>query len=60
VTRSVDPVSLIGGLVISALGGLLLLESGGSVDLGWGWFLPVVAAAVGAILVVWGLAARQR
>jgi hypothetical protein len=54
----VDRVSLIGGLVVAALGGTLLIDFGGSAELGWGWFLPLAAAAVGTLLLLWGLAAR--
>jgi len=51
-----DRVSLASGAVIAALGALVLLDSTGSVNLPLGWTVVVLTAAVGAILLVSGLA----
>jgi hypothetical protein len=52
----VDVVSLAAGAIAAAVGGLILLESSGAIDLTLGWMAVVLTAAVGAILVVSGLA----
>jgi hypothetical protein len=57
-SRGFEPVSLVAGLAMSSVGLLLLLDNGGSVDLTGGWLAAVICAAVGAILVVSGLASR--
>jgi hypothetical protein len=53
--RRPDPPSLTAGLVLIALGGVLLLDRAGAVDLGFGVVAPVVCAALGAILLASGL-----
>jgi hypothetical protein len=58
--RGFDPVSLVSGLVTVALGSLLVLHHQGTIDLNLGWAAAAVAAAVGMILLVSGLAARSR
>ena len=58
--REVDRVSLVAGLVVTALGLLLLLDRTGVIDLGYGYAAPAVAAALGAILLVAGLAGPRR
>ncbi len=55
-----EPVSLVAGLAMIALGFLLLLDHGGSIELTGGWLAAVVCAAVGAILISSGLASRPR
>ena len=50
-----DPVSLASGVVIAALGALLLLDSAGGVHLPLGWMAVVLTAAVGAIFMLSGL-----
>ena len=50
-----DPVSLASGVVIAALGALLLIESAGGFHVSIGWMGVVLTAAVGAIFVVSGL-----
>ena len=52
----VDLVSLWSGAVIAALGLLVLLDSSDAVDLTLGWMAVALTAAVGAILVLSGLA----
>jgi hypothetical protein len=58
--RDLDLVSLVGGLATVLLGGLLLLDQYGDIDLTFGWFFAAVCAAVGATLAVSGLVARDR
>ena len=55
-TRGLDIVSLVAGLAIAALGTLILLDEAGTIELTFGWFLPALAATVGAILLASGLA----
>ena len=51
----VDLVSLASGVVIAALGALVLLDSSGALDLSLGWIAVALTGAVGAILLVDGL-----
>jgi hypothetical protein len=55
-----DPASLISGIIVIALGGLLLLDQADVLDLRWEYMLPVVLAAVGGILLACGLAGPPR
>ncbi|MEX2196230.1 MAG: hypothetical protein WD844_13170 [Thermoleophilaceae bacterium] len=57
-SRRPDTTSLVAGIAIMALGTLLLLDRMDDLDLGFGWFLPLLAATVGVILLVSGLASR--
>jgi len=57
--RRIDVPSLVAGLAVVLLGVLLLLDRAGTLDLEFGWFLPAVAATVGAILLATGLADRS-
>ena len=43
----VDLVSLASGVVIAALGALVLLDSAGALDLSLGWMAVALTAAVG-------------
>jgi hypothetical protein len=52
----VDTVSLGSGVIVAALGALILLDESGAVDVTLGWIAVVLTAAVGAILLVSGLA----
>lgn len=54
--RRTDLPALVGGLVIAALGGLLLLDALGAVELGFAVLTPAALAALGAILLASGLA----
>ena len=54
--RSPDVPSLVAGLVILALGGVLLADAGGAIELRFEWLAPVALGAVGAILLALGLA----
>ena len=53
--RNVDLLSLVGGLVLVALGTLLLLDRADVLDLRFGYLWPSLLAAVGAILLASGL-----
>ena len=54
-----DPVSLVAGAVITALGGLLLADRLDALDLRFGSLTPLVLAAVGSILLASGLSRRS-
>lgn len=58
-SRSLDRVSLTAGLVIIGLGGLLLLDQEDVIDLTLGLVGALVAATIGAILLVSGLAGGE-
>lgn len=51
-----DLVSLASGAAIAALGALVLLDSAGAVELSLGWTAVALTAALGAIVLVSGLA----
>jgi hypothetical protein len=53
---SPDRVSLVAGLVLVALGTVLLLDSAGVLHLTFATMAPIAFAAVGAILLTSGLA----
>ena len=55
-----DPASLVSGLIVIALGGLLLLDQADVVDLGAAYAFPAVLAAIGGILLACGLAGPAR
>jgi hypothetical protein len=52
----VDPVSLGAGVAAAAIGVLVLLDSSGAVDVTLGWMAVALTGAVGAILLLSGLA----
>ena len=55
-----DPASLIGGLLIIALGALLMLDQAEVIELGWDYLLPVAFAVIGGILLAAGLTGPPR
>ena len=57
--RSPDPTSVVAGIAVLALGVLLLLDAGGTLDLRFSVLAPVACAATGAILLASGLTRRQ-
>lgn len=57
--RTVDWTSLAAGLVLIGLGGLLLLDRVGALDLRFGYLWPALLAALGTILLVAGLSRRE-
>jgi hypothetical protein len=58
--RSIDWTSLAAGLVLIALGSLLLLDRIDAIDLRFGYLWPALLATVGAILLASGLSRRDR
>lgn len=50
-----DRTSLVAGLVITVAGLVLLLDQLGTIDVRFGYGLPLLIGAVGAILLVAGL-----
>jgi hypothetical protein len=59
VRRSADLTSLVAGLVIVALGVVLLADAAGLLDLRLQALAPIACAAVGAILLTAGLTREQ-
>jgi hypothetical protein len=57
--RDFDPASLASGLVVAALGVVLLLDQVGTIDLSFGYLAPALLAVVGSILLALGLAGRR-
>ena len=55
-----DPASLIAGLIVIALGGVLLLDQADAIDLRFEYMAPLVLAALGGILLACGLAGPPR
>ena len=55
-----DPASLAAGLVICALGTLLLLDQLEVLDLRFGYLWPALLGTVGAILLAFGLTGKRR
>ena len=53
--RRIDRTSLVAGLVTTLAGVVLLLDRAGTIDLRFGYALPLLIATVGAILLVAGL-----
>jgi hypothetical protein len=60
VRRSPNITVLMCGIVVLALGVLLVLGAGGTIDLRFAYTVPVIVAALGAILLASGLASRRR
>jgi LiaI-LiaF-like transmembrane region len=55
-----DPASLVAGLILVALGGLLLLDQADVIQLSLAYALPAVLAALGGIFLACGLAGPPR
>jgi hypothetical protein len=55
-----DPASLAAGLVICALGTLLLLDQLEVLDLRFGYLWPALLATIGSILLAFGLTGKRR
>jgi hypothetical protein len=55
VRREFDPVSLVGGVVIAALGVVLMLDQGGDVELSAGLLGAIFVGAFGLIMLISGL-----
>ncbi len=52
----VDRLSLGAGAVIAIMGGLILLDDSGVIDVSLGWIAVALTAAVGVIVLLSGLA----
>jgi hypothetical protein len=55
-----DPVSLVAGVAVTALGTLLILDQAEVVELTLGWLGAALAVVLGAILVISGLTRTER
>jgi uncharacterized membrane protein len=55
-----DPASLVAGLIVIALGGVLLLDQADVVELRLEYMAPLVLAALGGILLACGLTGPSR
>jgi hypothetical protein len=55
-----DPASLIAGVIVIALGGLLLLDQADVLDLSFDYMTPIILAAIGGVLLACGLAGPPR
>jgi hypothetical protein len=51
---------LLCGIAVLVLGVLLVLNAGGTIDLGFAYTAPVLVGALGVILLASGLASRRR
>ena len=58
--RPVDVLTLVGGLAVTGVGVLLLLDGLHAIHLTFGWLWPALLAAIGAYLLAGGLAQRRR
>lgn len=56
---SPDPTSVVAGIAVLALGVLLLLDAGDTLDLRFGILGPAACAATGAILLASGMSRRR-
>jgi hypothetical protein len=59
-TPAAQLTSLVAGIVLVALGILLVLDTTGSIHLGFAYAAPAVVAALGFVLIAGGLGARAR
>lgn len=50
-----DVTTLVAGVAVLALGGLLVLDRTGAISIDFGWLGAAVAALAGVILVISGL-----
>lgn len=55
-----DTLALVAGAAVAALGGLLLADQAGALELDLGWFGAALAATLGVILLVSGLTGSRR
>lgn len=58
--RAIELTSLVAGIALAALGGLLLLDELDAIHLGFAYLAPAVTATVGAILLASGLSRSRR
>ena len=57
--RAVHVTALVAGVALVALGVLLVLNAGGSIDLGFAYMAPLIVAALGLTLLASGVQARR-
>ena len=57
--RRPDAPALVAGIAVLVLGGVLLADSAGTIDLSFAALGPLVLAAVGATLLASGLSRRD-
>jgi hypothetical protein len=57
--RSADAPTLVAGLAVLLLGGVLLADSAGALELTFAALAPLVLAALGATLLASGLSRRD-
>ena len=57
--RRPDAPTLVAGLAVIVLGGVLLADSAGALELKFASFGPLVLATVGAVLLASGLSRRD-
>lgn len=50
-----DTTTLVAGIAIAALGGLLVLDRAGAISIDFGWLGAAAAVVAGVILLVGGL-----
>jgi predicted anti-sigma-YlaC factor YlaD len=58
--RAVHLTALVAGVALAALGVLLVMNAGGSIDLGFAYTAPLIVAALGLTLLASGVQARRR
>jgi hypothetical protein len=58
--RRLDRTSLVAGLVTTVAGAVLLLDRLGTIDVRFGYGLPLLLGAVGAIMLAAGLEGPRR
>lgn len=58
-SERLDVTSLVAGIAICVIGGLILLQEEGSISLEAGWLLAALAALAGVVLVASGTGARR-
>jgi drug/metabolite transporter (DMT)-like permease len=58
--RPPNVTALVSGIALIVLGALLVLNADGSIDLGFAYMAPVLVGALGAILLISGVASRRR
>jgi hypothetical protein len=58
--RVLDPGSLVAGVVLIVVGVILLLDRVDAIDLRFDYLWPLLAGALGAILLACGLAGPRR
>ena len=59
-SREVDRVALLAGVTLVAVGGLLLADQAGGLELDFGWLGVILTGAVGLLLLASGLIDRRR